>query len=303
MNFITKKFALSNKRLHVHRQSPGPSWIVYTPDSQLKHPVLLAKLMWRDLLASRELAWRLLVRDINAQYRQSALGFFWAVVPAIITALGFTFAKNSGIVNIGDTELPYPVYVMFSTTLWETFLESLNGQIGALAKSKAMLARINFPREAIVLSQLGQIVFSFSIKLIFIIALFIWFRVPVTLRVFIAPVGLIHLIMLGTAMGLLIAPIGTLYQDVSRLIPIVARFCLFLTPVVYPVPTQGLFSNIVRFNPVTPLLVTTRELATTGVISDPQGFWLVSVIAVVALVIGWVLYRQAMPYIIERISA
>ena len=303
MNFITKKFALSNKRLQVDRRFPEPSWVVYSAENQIKHPIHLGKIMWRDLLASRELAWRLLVRDINAQYRQSALGFFWAVVPAIITALGFTFAKNSGIVNISDTELPYPLYVMFSTTLWETFLESLNGQIGALAKSKAMLAKINFPREAIVLSQLGQIVFKFSIKLIFIIALFIWFRVPVTLSVFIAPVGLIHLIMLGTAMGLLIAPLGTLYQDVSRLIPIVARFCLFLTPVVYPVPTQGLFSNVVRFNPVTPLLVTTRELATTGVISDPLGFWLVSVIAMIALFVGWVLYRQAMPYVIERISA
>ncbi len=279
------------------------SWVVYTPDSQLKKPVLLAKLMWRDLLASRELAWRLLVRDINAQYRQSALGFFWAVVPAIITALGFTFARNSGIVNIGDTELPYPVYVMFSTTLWQTFTASLNAPIGALGKSKAMLARINFPREAIVISQLGQIAFNFSIKLVFIIALFIWFKVPVTPSLLLAPVGLIHLVMLGTAIGLLIAPIGTLYQDVSRLIGIGTGLWLFLTPVVYPVPTQGVFSNIVKFNPVTPLLVTTRELATTGVVSNPQGFWLVSVIAVVALVIGWVLYRQAMPYVIERISA
>ncbi|MDJ0531166.1 MAG: ABC transporter permease [Xenococcaceae cyanobacterium MO_207.B15] len=279
------------------------SWVVYTPDSQLKNPVLLAKLMWRDLLASRELAWRLLVRDINAQYRQSALGFFWAVVPAIITALGFTLAKNTGIINIGDTELPYPVYVMFSTTLWQTFVEAIIAPIQALGKSRAMLARINFPREAIVLSQLGQIGFNLGIKLVFIIALFVWYRVPITPSVILAPVGLIHLVMLGTALGLFLAPIGTLYQDVSRLLTIFTGLWLFLTPVVYPVPTQGLFSSIVKFNPVTPLLVTTRELATTGVISNPQGFWLVSIIAMMALFIGWVLYRQAMPYIIERISA
>ncbi len=279
------------------------SWVIYTPESQLKNPWLLGKLMWRDLIASRELAWRLLIRDINAQYRQSALGFFWAIVPAIITALGFTFAKNNGIVNIGDTELPYPVYVMFSTTLWQTFVEALNAPIQALAKSKAMLARINFPREAIVLSQLGQIGFNFSIKLAFIIILFIWYKVPITASVIIAPIGLIHLIVLGTAIGLLIAPIGTLYQDVSRLVAIATGFWLFLTPVVYPVPTQGLFSTIVKFNPVTPLLVTTRELATTGIISEPFGFWVVSLISVFALFIGWVLYRQAMPYIVERISS
>ena len=56
---------------------------------------------------------------------------------------------------------------------------------------------------------------------------------------------------------------------------------LFLTPVVYPVPNKGLFGTIIEFNPVTPLLVTTRELATTGVVSNPQGFWLASVFAFV----------------------
>ncbi len=307
LTVLILKGASSDKNTVTHMNSKHnqvtSDWVVYTPKSQLKQPLLLAKMMWRDLLASRELAWRLLVRDINAQYRQSALGFFWAVVPAIITALGFTLAKNTGIVNIGDTELPYPVYVMFSTTLWQTFTASLNGPIGALGKSRAMLARINFPREAIVLSQLGQIGFDFSIKLVFIIALFLWYRVPVTASVIIAPIGLIHLIILGTAIGLLIAPIGTLYQDVSRLLTIATGLWLFLTPVVYPVPTQGLFSSIVKYNPVTPLLVTTRELATTGIISNPEGFWLVSAVSVIALFIGWVLYRQAMPYVIERISA
>jgi lipopolysaccharide transport system permease protein len=57
-------------------------------ESQIQHPVQLLKSMWFDLLASRELAWRLLVRDISAQYRQSFLGIFWAFVPPIVTALG-----------------------------------------------------------------------------------------------------------------------------------------------------------------------------------------------------------------------
>jgi hypothetical protein len=50
-------------------------FVVYTPESKLKHPVRLAREVGRDLLASRELAWRLMVRDISAQYRQSFLGF------------------------------------------------------------------------------------------------------------------------------------------------------------------------------------------------------------------------------------
>ena len=297
MNFVTKK------SLSVSKRSRTSNWTVYSPESQIKQPILMLRIMWRDLLASRELAWQLFIRDINAQYRQSALGFFWAVVPAIVTAWGFTFARNSGIVNIGDTDLPYPAYVMFSTTLWQTFIESLNAPIQAVSKARTMLARINFPREAIILSQLTQVGFNFGIKLILIIGLFIWFKMPVTWNVVIAPVGLIHLIILGTAIGLFLAPIAGLYQDVSRFLVVATGMWLFLTPVVYSLPKTGTASNIVRFNPVTPLLVTTRELATTGIVSDSQGFWLVSSLAIIGLLLAWIFYRQAMPYVIERISS
>ena len=276
---------------------------IYTPESQLRHPKKLLALMWRDLLASRELAWRLLVRDISAKYRQSLLGIFWAIIPPIVTAAGLTLAKNGGVINLGNTELPYPAYVMFSMTLWQTFVEALQGPVQAVTQAKAMLARINFPREALIIAKLGEVFFNFGIKLVLIIGLFLWFKMPVTWSVILAPVALIHLVMLGTFFGLLVAPMGVLYQDFARGLTLAIGFWLFLTPVVYPVPNEGLFGMIVKLNPVTPLLVTIRELATTGLISNPQGFWLASIFALLGLFLTWIFYRVAMPYVVERISS
>ena len=180
----------SSKRLQ-RRQNPHQRVTIYTPESQIRHPVALFKRMYWDLLASRELAWQLLIRDINAKYRQSFLGVASAVIPPIITAAGFTLAKGNGIINIGNTNLPYPAYVMFSMTLWQTFVEALNGPIQAVTSAKAMLARINFPREAIILSKLGEVFFNFGIKLGLICLLFIWFKMPVVWSVIIAPVALV----------------------------------------------------------------------------------------------------------------
>lgn len=277
--------------------------VVYRPESQIKHPLQLFKEMGRDLLASRELAWRLLVRDLSAKYRQSVLGILWAFLPPIVMAAGFTLAKGNGVLNISSTGLPYPAYIMFSMTLWQTFVEALNGPIQAVTSAKAMLAKINFPREALIIAKLGEVFFNFGIKLILIVGLFIWFQIPITWSVILAPVALIHLILLGTFLGLLLAPMGALYQDFSMGITLATGFWLFLTPVVYPIPNEGLFGTIVKFNPVTPLLVTTRELATTGIISDPQGFWIASLIAIMGLFVAWIIYRLAMPFVVERISS
>jgi lipopolysaccharide transport system permease protein len=277
--------------------------VIYTPESLLRHPLKLFKQMWRDLLASRELARRLMVRDISAQYRQSFLGIIWAFLPPIFMATGFTLASNANVINVGKTDLPYPAYVMFSTALWQTFVEALNGPVQAVTVAKPMLARVNFPREALILAKIGEVFFNFAIKLILIVALFIYFSVSVSWTVILTPIALIHLVLLGTFIGILLAPFSVLYQDVSKALTLFTGFWLFLTPVVYPIPNAGTFGFLVKLNPVTPLLVTARELATTGVVSDPWRFWIVSVITIVGLLLTWIAFRLAMPFVVERVSS
>ncbi|MBD0336286.1 MAG: ABC transporter permease, partial [Cyanobacteria bacterium Co-bin13] len=203
-----------------------PLEIIHTPDSLLRHPKQLFKLMWQDLLASRELAWRLMIRDISAQYRQSVLGVAWAFLPPIAMAVGFTLAGEAQVFNTGQTDIPYPAYVMFSTALWQTFVESLSGPVDAVTKAKPMLARVNFPREAIILAKMGEVGFNFAIKLILIVGLFLWYRIPVSWTVILAPVALIHLTLLGTFIGTLLSPLGVLYQDVSKGLTFITSFWL-----------------------------------------------------------------------------
>lgn len=277
--------------------------VIYTPESRIRHPVSLGYEMILDLLSSRELAWRLMVRDISAQYRQSFFGVLWAFAPPIVTAFGLVLARNSGVVKLGETELPYPAYVMFSMSLWQTFVDALNGPIAAVNSAKPMLAKINFPREALVLAKLGEVGFNFGIKMILIVGLFLWFQMPVTGAIILAPVALLHMVMLGTGIGLLLSPLGALYGDIQKMLPIIMLPWLLITPVIYDAPKSGLFSMLVRLNPVTPLLVTTRELATTGVLTQVSGFWWASGLALVLLLLGWVFYRLAMPFIVERMSS
>lgn len=277
--------------------------VVYTPDSEVRRPWRLLVAMWRDLIASRSLAWRLMVRDISAQYRQSFFGFAWAFLPPIVMAAGFTLAGNAKVINIASTPLPYSAYVVLSMILWQTFVEALNGPVVAVANAKPMLARINFPREAIVLAKLGEVSFNFGVKFILIVAVFLWYQMPVTWAALLAPLSLVSLILLGTFFGLLLAPLGVLYQDVAQGLTVFTGLWLFLTPIIYPVPQSGTFATIVKLNPVTPLLVTTRELATTGVVSDPYRFLIVTAATVVGLLITWVAFRLAMPFAIERVSS
>ena len=276
---------------------------VYTPTSELRQPRLLLARMFRDLLGSRGLAWRLMVRDISAHYRQSLFGFAWAFLPPIVLAAGFTLAGNAKVINISSTQLPYPAYVVLSMILWQTFVEALNGPVVAVTNAKPMLARVSFPKEALVLAKFGEVLFNFGIKLVLIVVVFLWYQMPITWWALLAPLGLLSLILLGIFFGLLLAPFAVLYQDVPQALIVFTGLWLFLTPIIYPVPEGGTFAAIVKLNPVTSLLVTTRELATTGVLSDPYRFVIVSGLTLVGLFIAWVIFRLALPFAIERVSS
>lgn len=115
---------------------------IYTPESSLRNPLRLLHDMFRDLINGRELAWRLAVRDISAQYRQTALGLLWAFILPLAHTATWIFLNGSGIVNIKDTTLPYPVYVFTGTMLWAIFMDAVNAPLQQTINAKQMLAKI-----------------------------------------------------------------------------------------------------------------------------------------------------------------
>lgn len=277
--------------------------VVYTPESQLRSPRMLIRAMWRELRASRELAWRLMVRDISVRYRQSVLGILWAFLPPIATTAVFVVLNREGAINVTPTDVPYPAFVMFGAVLWQVFIDSLNAPLKAVMGNIPMLAKINFPREALILSALGQVLFDFGIRLIILIGVFVVFRLPVTAGLLLAPFAILMLILLGIMIGLLLTPIGVLYTDVSQLLTTITGLWFFVTPVVYPPPHRWPYSVLINFNPVSPLLVGARELATKGMLPDVWPFTIVSALTLFGLLAMWVLYRVSLPIVIERMSA
>ncbi|MBW3589268.1 MAG: ABC transporter permease [Actinobacteria bacterium] len=280
----------------------SPEGVIYTPESQLRSPGRLIGTMGRDLIASRELAWRLVVRDLRARYRQTAFGFLWAFLP-VLTALVFQLLNQSQVFEVRDTRIPYPLFVMFGTILWQTFVDSLNAPIRALTKNKSMLAKVNFPREALILGAVGEVLFDLGIRAVLLVGFTVWYGVEPQLGMVLAPFAALLLVLLGMMIGLFLAPFALLYEDVTLALPPIMTVWMFLTPVVFPVPASGLLSRVMHLNPATSILAGVRDLATTGGMPGLSSFLVVSGTTFVALMGVWVIYRLSIPILIERITA
>ena len=277
--------------------------IVYTPESQMKTPWTLAVSIWRDIWGSRELSWRLFSRDLSAQYRQSILGAFWAFVTPLVTSLIFIVLQSRNVVNLGEVGIPYPVYVVVGTIVWQVFVESVNAPLKAVTAAKPMLSKINFPREALIVAALYMVLYGLVIKLTVLAGVLLLFGTPLTPTALLALAPMLMLVLFGMCVGLLLTPTGMLYTDVAAALPVVTQLLFFVTPVVYMPPKTFPFSLIAVLNPVSPLLMAARDLMTRGSVSNPELLALVSVATVVGMGVALVVYRISVPIFIERTSA
>ncbi len=259
--------------------------------------------MFRDLKEAGFLGKQLFVRDKRAMFRQSFLGILWAFIPPFFTAAAWVFLNMTGAVNIGDTGVPYPVYVFCGTILFQTFLESLNAPAQAVNAGKGMLAKLNFPREALLLNAFYSLLFNLAFKLIALVIIALAMRFSFGWSLLLFPVGIMGAILLGFSIGVLLIPFQMLYTDFGRMIALSGQVLLYLTPVVYPMPASGILHVINQFNPITYVVNTPRAWFTAQDPGSLLPFLAVCGFSLLILFLGWVLYRITMPIIIERVGA
>lgn len=277
--------------------------VVHLPGSAVRNPARLVQAMFGDLRASGPLAWRLAMRDVKAQYRQSYLGYLWAFIMPLANTLVWILLNSTGVVRVADTSIPYPVYVFSGTMMWQMLVEAVQSPLQQVGQARSFLTKLNFPREALILAGFLRQLFNLGIKLAILIPAVMFLGVMPDAHILLFPLALLALILAGGAVGLLISPIGMLYSDVGRVVPLLAQFVMYLTPVVFAMPAAGFMAKLFTWNPATPLILTGRAWLTGAATPMLGPFLAVVAASLVLLFLGLLLYRLALPILIERLSA
>lgn len=275
---------------------------IYQKENEFKFGRLLRHSL-RDIYRARFLARQLAKRDLTAQYRQSFLGILWAFVTPLVTALVWIVLRQSGTVQLLDTGIPYPVYVFAGTLIWSMLAEAINAPMVSTNAARGILTKINFPKEALVVSGIYKLLFNTMIKMGLLVLFLVVFKVGFSWSMLVFPLAILGALLFGTAVGLLITPLGLLYKDVGKIITFGMQFLMYVTPVVYAIPDKGFMKTVMEVNPLTPLVAVPRELLTAQV-PELLGFYVgVLGCSLPLLFAGLIFYRVSIPIIVERLSA
>lgn len=275
---------------------------VYTSDKRT-HFFKEIKEIFSDIKKSNFLAYQMAKRDIQAQYRQSFLGLIWAFVPIIINSVVWIFLNSSGAVNVKSPEgIPYSLYVVIGTTIWSIFVESLQSPINSINSGRGIISKINFPKEALLVSGLYKLGFNLALKIVVIFGFLLLFGITPTSTLIYFPFYLLVITIFSMAIGVLLTPMGLLYTDIGRMITMGAQFLMYVTPVVYMMPKVGTLKFIFEINPLTYLINDARNSLTSAPVQDIVFAIILLMISFLVLSIGLVILRKSMNILIEKIS-
>lgn len=277
---------------------------IYSAETSSNSLITHLREIIQNLPQAHELGFRLFKRNTKALYRQSLLGFAWALLPPVATAALWIFLRGNNVVNMDDTGVPYPIFVLVGTMLWQVFSEAILAPLTQVTENKVMLSKINIPREGLLLSGLYQLIFNTVIKIFLLVIIFLFYHQAIELSGFIFVLtGLFAIGLAGFSIGLLLTPLGMLYQDINRGLGVLLPFFMYLTPTVYPAPREGVIGLIMKFNPIANFITQTRNGFISQPVYDMQFFWLYTAIFFTVFLIALVSFRLSMPIIIERIGS
>ena len=248
--------------------------------------------MFLEQAEYRELLYRFAARDILVRYKQTVMGFGWAVFMPVINTVVFSiiFTRVAPIA----TPVPYPLYAYCGLSAWNLFASSLRFSVSSLTGNPGLVTKVYFPREVFPFSAIVVCLVDFAVSSVILVGLMAYYRVAPTSTILFLPVVIVVHVIFTAAVGLMLAMANLFYRDVKYLVELVITIWMFISSVLYPVELMGgRLASVIRFNPMTPIIDGYRTALFGTPMHDPLAFTAAAVASPVLLMWAWVVFHRA----------
>ena len=248
--------------------------------------------MLREQYDYRELLYQMTRRDLLLRYKQTVMGFGWAVFMPVINTILFSvvFMRVARI----DVGVPYPVFAYTGLLAWNFFASALRFSVNSLTANINLVAKVYFPREIFPFSAVIVSAVDFAVGSVLLTAMMAYYRVAPTSAILFLPVVILVQIILTGAIALLLAMANLFYRDVKYLFEVVITVWMFATSVVYPVDRiTGWAGVALRVNPMTPIIDAYRSVLLHGQLPPMTPLAVDAFASVVLLASIWLLFHRS----------
>jgi len=245
----------------------------------------------REQVEYRELLVRRTARDLTIRYKQTVMGFGWAVFMPLVNTIVFS-TIFSRVANI-HTPVPYPLFAYCGFLVWNFFASSLRFSVTSLTSNSNLVTKIYFPREIFPFSAVLVSLVDMAVGATVLVGMMIWYGVAPGASLVALPLVILVHVSLTAAVGLFLSMANLFYRDVKYVFEVAIMIWMFATSVLYPVTgIGGKLGVVLLLNPMTHVLDAYRATLFYG--QWPAApFAATAVVSAAALAAAWALFHAA----------
>lgn len=188
----------------------------------------------RELVEYKDLIYYLIKRDVLALYKQTVLGFTWAIIRPVFSMIVFSLIFG-GLAKIPSDGIPYPIFSYAALIPWTYFSAAMVGSTSSLISGKGIFTKVYFPRLIIPLTPVFSGLVDFAISFIIMIGLMVWYGIAPTLNIFWLPLLILIMILTASGIGMWLSAMAIQYRDIPHGIQFLSQLLMYAAPVVWPV--------------------------------------------------------------------
>jgi ABC-2 type transport system permease protein len=222
-----------------------------------------------DIFHHREMLSLLVRRDIKARYKDSALGFVWALVRPL-TQLLIYYVFVGRILGASKGVPEFAIYVFTGLTAYTLFSEIVSSGTGSIVGNGGLIKKVYLPREVFPLASVGSALFNLMIQLgILLVATLVLGQFPWDWDFFYFIPATIVIITYGLAFALLLSALNVYLRDIAYLVEVVLMVLMWSSPVIYGYATveKALHGSVL-------LQIYTDNPVTLAVLGYSRAFWI-----------------------------
>ncbi len=222
---------------------------------------------WRGIIQYSDLLVELILRDFTAKYKQTVLGPLWSIINPLLTTLVFTLLFGR-VMRVSPDGIPPLLFYLCSLLGWTYFANVLGATGNALTGNARIFSKVYFPRLVPPIAVTISNLVGFTIQFLFFCIAYGYYKfctdvgahLTVGPWIFLFPVLVLHMAMLGLGVGLIISSLTAKYRDLNHLTVILVQLWMYATPVIYPlskIPEQWRWVS--ELNPMTAIVEALRH--------------------------------------------
>jgi homopolymeric O-antigen transport system permease protein len=208
-----------------------------------------------ELYHYRELLYMICYRDIKVRYKQSIMGFLWAILMPIMIVLSGVVVRYAYAVASGKSLNKMDIAgVAVKSVPWAFLVSSIRFACNSLVNNSGLVTKIYFPKEIFPLAAMLACLFDFFIASSALVICLLVLQIGWNAYLVWVPLLLLMMVLLAAGVGMIVAAASLFFRDVKYIVDVLLTFGVFFTPVFYDVSMLGDKGKWLMLNPAAPIL-------------------------------------------------